>query len=1097
MALLRSKFAPPGVPAHAVERGRLLERIRKPFRRLVLLHAPGGYGKSILAAQVTAAEPKITAWLHMDADDGDPRRLCRYLSAAVAEVAPQILKTELSSLPDQTDFEIDHWIDDFLLFLEEMTQERVRLVLDNFETVVAEPGAKRFLERVLDPGIDRFQLLIGTRQAPDVRLSRMIAAHQAIALGAEDLAFDLEEYKAAASAHGIRADDEQLEEQWNRSQGWCVLLGLGGGATDRKSISPGSDYVEQEVLDRLPDSLRSFLVRSSVLEVIHLEGAVAIGLDPDETRSHMTEIAERGVPHLVVDEDRGIRMHPLVREFLLGELRRQESLVKEYASKAAHYYCRTGRYGSAVHLLANLGLYEELLELIEEHWLELDRRSMLMRVEDWVRLLPESFHSHPLYVSHVVGFCQISGHHQRLIDTMQAMRDQGVPIEDWEIYPRLWAAESRARTHLAQSPGYDALSTKWKELLPRADLRGKFAAAGMLTIDALYELRYKAALQHAEDAIAFTPEEHFQQKVNARNNLSVVLQEIGRTDEVLEINEMNISECRQMGEMFYLEVNLVGASWTQKEIGDFRSAMRSLEEAEQLAKISGSSRPQVIPHVDRTRGEVHWQLGRRKLGMEYLQRAYEGFWDSNRYEAIGTGVTIDHWKSLSGEKSDLVSEKDFEGQAPSEAKIRYCIRRGRQEANRGRVDEARKWLAEGREMSAEMPAWLSVNWLTEAWACSRAEKWSDAELALSTGLRLLDELKWSHYPLADPELTAWAVTESIATQTHTDCAERLVRGALYQELSQAIRERLNSKRTSNKEATRLVAAATEWRLRGLDEAVVHASGLDSNTAESYQAMASEAPLPTLEVRLFGEVEVVAEGRGVRFSRKASRTLLEMLLLEYPNAVHEERLMEIIWPDADPKSAKRSLQTAVNDLRRALDPFHRPMGDSFVLYGEEAYRLYLPPGSQVDFLDFMREVTAALGGSSSGSRKMLDTSELGEFLDLYRGELIADAPYAEHVVEWRERARTLYLDGIATWVVAVGSRETPDAIIRLEKGLQTDPYWSEGLKLLMECLRREGRVLAALRRYRTFEKKLEEELGAEPDAELRETYEALTGLRTAH
>ena len=109
-----------------------------------------------------------------------------------------------------------------------------------------------------------------------------------------------------------------------------------------------------------------------------------------------------------------------------------------------------------------------------------------------------------------------------------------------------------------------------------------------------------------------------------------------------------------------------------------------------------------------------------------------------------------------------------------------------------------------------------------------------------------------------------------------------------------------------------------------------------------------------------------------------------------------------------------------------------------------------------------------------------------------GELLTDAPYAEYVVEPRERARTLYLDGTVARVTTIAAADPGEATLLLERGLETDPFWAEGLKLLMECLQREGRTLAALRRYRAFEKRMLEDLGSAPDELLRQSYEALTG-----
>ena len=111
MAILRAKIQAPAVPGHVIQRPRLLNRIAAGNERLVVLEAPGGYGKSVLAAQLRAAAPRATAWLHLDPEDGEPRRLAQYISAALAEVLPSIDKTELHSAHERADFDLLHWAD--------------------------------------------------------------------------------------------------------------------------------------------------------------------------------------------------------------------------------------------------------------------------------------------------------------------------------------------------------------------------------------------------------------------------------------------------------------------------------------------------------------------------------------------------------------------------------------------------------------------------------------------------------------------------------------------------------------------------------------------------------------------------------------------------------------------------------------------------------------------------------------------------------------------------------------------------------------------------------------------------------------------------
>jgi DNA-binding SARP family transcriptional activator len=117
--------------------------------------------------------------------------------------------------------------------------------------------------------------------------------------------------------------------------------------------------------------------------------------------------------------------------------------------------------------------------------------------------------------------------------------------------------------------------------------------------------------------------------------------------------------------------------------------------------------------------------------------------------------------------------------------------------------------------------------------------------------------------------------------------------------------------------------------------------------------------------------------------------------------------------------------------------------------------------------------------------------LRDLLALYRGDLLADDVYAEHAGEPRERLRALMLEGLAALARALGPKGEDETLAMLHRGLEVDPYWGEGVALLMAHLKSRGRVLAAIRVYREYERRLQDDLGLEPDPPLTRRFQALT------
>src|SRR3712207_592696 len=97
--LLATKLYLPPPRPNIVRRPRLLERLNEGLhRKLTLIAAPAGFGKTTLVSDWVAACQQPTAWLSLDAGENDPARFLAYLVAALQTVAPTIGAAMLSVL---------------------------------------------------------------------------------------------------------------------------------------------------------------------------------------------------------------------------------------------------------------------------------------------------------------------------------------------------------------------------------------------------------------------------------------------------------------------------------------------------------------------------------------------------------------------------------------------------------------------------------------------------------------------------------------------------------------------------------------------------------------------------------------------------------------------------------------------------------------------------------------------------------------------------------------------------------------------------------------------------------------------------------------
>jgi LuxR family transcriptional regulator, maltose regulon positive regulatory protein len=399
--LLATKLHVPQPRPGFLPRPRLTERLTEATAlELVLVCTPAGFGKTTLLGDWARHSQRPVAWLSLDQGDNDPARFWRHVAAALERVCPGIAEQVAGLLgpPAPPSFE---GLMTALVNELAAQPEPVLLVLDDYHLVDAQPvhASVGFLVEHLPPGL---RLVLASRADPPLPLARLRARGQLAELRERDLRFTAEEATALLRAVvGPDLPDAAVTALAARTEGWAAglqlaILSLRGQADVAGFVEEFSgshryvlDYLTEEVLDRQPDQVRSFLLETSVLE--RLSGELCDTVTGRADGQAMLEQVERANLFLVpLDEVRGWwRYHRLFADLLRARLaREQPERLPRLHRVAAAWHEQHGLIDDAVPHAMAAGDTLWTARLLERHLDELLLRGENATVDRWLRALP-------------------------------------------------------------------------------------------------------------------------------------------------------------------------------------------------------------------------------------------------------------------------------------------------------------------------------------------------------------------------------------------------------------------------------------------------------------------------------------------------------------------------------------------------------------------------------------------------------------------------------------------------------------------------------------------------------------------------------------
>jgi ATP/maltotriose-dependent transcriptional regulator MalT len=617
--LLSTKLHPSQVRPQLVARPRLIESlIRDPGRRLTLLSAPAGFGKTTLLNEWIRShtgDGHSVAWVSLDEGDNDPVRFLSYLVAAFKRTAEEGFgESVLAALRSPEPPRIEAVVVTLVNELDELPGETA-IILDDYHVIDSESihGIVSFLLEHLPGSV---HVVISSRVDPPLPLARLRARGQMTELHAADLRFTPEEAAAfLQDVMGLDLSADDVSALEGITEGWIAALQLAAlSMRERKDVSgfiqsfSGGhrdffDFLAEEVLERQTERVQAFLLETSILDSLSGPLCDAVTGRGDGQRT-LERLERENLLVVPLDDERyWYRYHHLFADFLRGRLERErpEQLAPLHL-RASEWYEENAMVAAAVSHTLSAGDHERAARLMERGIGQTWYRGEVVTLLGWLRKLPkEAMRRRPLLLVWYAAGLMLVG---RLAGVESLLREAEGVVDA--------AGEGQVEEPPPGADGDDP-----QHLLA--------TAAAVRSLHARLQGDPQGAVEHARRALALLPEDN----LNPRPFAAFCLAEAYRAADDLEAANATFAETAELGRAAghdYIALTAMGSlAYLRMAQGQLREAEGTLQQTLGFAAERGA---ELLPAV-----------GRVRIGMGELLYERDELDASERELTLGTELT--------------------------------------------------------------------------------------------------------------------------------------------------------------------------------------------------------------------------------------------------------------------------------------------------------------------------------------------------------------------------------------------------------------------------------------------------------------------------
>ena len=1040
-------------------RQRLLDRLYDMVdRKVVLLSAPAGYGKTTLLVDFAHDLEHPVCWYALDESDRDPQVFLEHLILSLTHRFPHFGKRALQALAATSD--LGHGAPGVVnVLLNEIVEAIPRwfvLVLDDYHRLGDAPEVGRILSRYMTHQVDQCLTIIASRRVIELPSAISLAARGEIGgLGQEALRFNAGEIRQLlAQNYRLHISEAEAAGLAAQSEGWItgILLSahtmwrsiLDGLLQAHRSDQPLYEYLAQEVFDHQDPTLQEFLTVSSTLKEMNAALCQEIlGLRDAERFLALVEDRNLFVTQL---EGGWYRYHHLFQDYLQARQRREDrARWITLHRQAATWFEAHERPEEAVYHYLTVDAFEDAARVMEMAVRDLFCAGRLETILTWRTALPPALQERAprlaLFQSRAADMLGRAEDALALAEV--AERGYGLGKDHQGL---VYALLHRCRVWQEQGKHQQALDLARKalSLVEKTDVPVNYEAHRILGRSCLALGQLEEGEAHLQQALAYAMEQGGQYEQSAvRNNLADCLWQQGRWTEAIAIQHQAVADQRQVGNLGTLAGELNDLGFYLYSAGEYERGLRLFEEALDLAHRSGHLRNKTyalvsLGEMTRDLGALDQALAVCEEGLSIADELGHGFLSAYGREALGLVHRL---------RGDYTLARASIQQALARAErqdSKYQL--GRYGASLGLV------LTEAGETEAGLAEL--------ARACKRLQQiGAHGELA-----RAQFFTAWAVFQ-AGQEAEAITTLQQVLATVDPPTREHLIvvegRHAL------PLLERAHAQGIGDEELAGLLDRARAFE-RTAQEILPHTSFLETEAEESLRIFGFGHG----RVERGGEVISLADWEAV-----SVRHLLFYLLTHPPQT--RDQIAAVIWPNLPPSKVKATFHSAKFRLKRVL-------GREGAYFDGRCYRVHPE-------LNYWYDVEAfdQLQKNGGAGRRI---EQLQQAIDLYQGDFLAT-----YDADWcllqrkalRERCLAAHAELAERLMVR---RQYRRAIQTLRQGLDMDDLRENLYRQLMRAYALSGRRSQALEQYQRCIEALALELNTIPSPATTELHQRiLAGL----